>query len=296
MLCVFCVLCASKSIDNKQNKLLKPPLSRLIVDENVSTTEKSRKCEEVPEIILAELLGEAYNSRYMSVNRPLTDDEVDLNANDRNAYTVHKRKVENLPSFYVEESHSIELSEKPAWDIRGHIENLESQLGVNRRRKRAISIINDPTNAKPENVTRVDTDTDTDNDSLTTRNKRAYGRHGAMSYDGQRSKDNNKNLYPWKCDASIKWVDLGPDYFPRFLRSVECEEHFCWYKMFVCKPKSFAVKVLHRRRGVCADAANLRKISAFEFRGEFGELWKWEEVAVNFCCDCAVAHPARKFA
>lgn len=285
MLSVFCVDCALKSIE-KRNKSSQR-LTRIIMDEDVSTIDdkKRQKCEELPEMILAELLGEAYNSRYMSVNRPVTGDDVRSdypNAND--AYTLSKRKVESLPSFYVEEKHSIELSEKPAWDIRGHIEDLGSQINRNRRRKRAISIVNDRNKIEPDNAAKIDETTDVDNESLMTRNKRAYGRNGGMH-----TNDNSKKLYPWKCDASIKWVDLGPDYFPRFLRTIECTKNYCWYKIFVCKPKSFAVKVLHRRKGLCADAANLRKISSFEFRGEFGEVWKWEEVAVNFCCDCAVA-------
>lgn len=283
---VCCVLCAAKSVDTET-------LSGLIVDENASTViEKgSQKCEEVPQIILAELLGEAYNSRYMSVNRPMTDDDLEnSNANDRNAYTVVKRKVDTLPSFYVEEKHSIELSEKPAWDIRDNLEEFESQLGKNRRKKRAISIMTDRT--KTDNATQKRSAELTATENETVRNKRAYSR---KAYDGQHPSD-IKRLYPWLCDSTIKWIDLGPDYFPRFLRTVECEAHYCYFKMFMCRPKSFAVKVLHRKRGVCADASNLRKNSSFVFRGDFGELWKWEEVAVNFCCECAIDHPVRKFA
>lgn len=272
-------------------------LTKLIVDDDtVSTNERNRqKCDELPETILAELLGEAYNSRYMSVNRPTTEDEVRSDyPNDQNLYTLSKRKVENLPSFYVEEKHAIELSAKPAWDIRGHIEDFESQLSKKRRRKRAISVVNDHLKLEPENAPAMETKqsndtTANDDDSLQIRSKRAYGRSGAMYSGSQYKSDYTKSSNPWKCDASIKWVDLGPDYFPRFLRSVQCTRHKCWYSFFECKPKSFAVKVLHRRKGMCADASNLRKISSFEFHGEFGEVWKWKEVAVNFCCDCAVA-------
>lgn len=286
LLCVFCVDCASKSID-AENQSSPQAETRTIV--NADDNEERKKCGELPVIILAELLGEAYNSRYMSVKRPLDEDEG--RSDYSNAYPLSKRKAENLPSFYVEERHSIELSEKPAWDIRAHIEDFEPQLSKKRRRKRAISIMNDQQALQPANASNMQTKQidEVEDDALTTRNKRATGRNGAFSSAGQHKNDNNKKLYPWKCEAKIKWVDLGPDYFPRFLRTVECTKHYCWYKAFVCKPKSFAMKVLHRRKGICADAANLRKISSFEFRNEFGEVWKWEEVAVNFCCDCTVA-------
>lgn len=292
-LCALCVVCASKSIETRNKSSQKPWKS--FVAKNVSTAindDNGEKCEELPEMVLAELLGEAYNSRYMSVNRPVSND--DLRSNYPNANTLSKRKVESLPSFYVEETHTIELSEKPAWDIRGHIEDFElSQLNKKRRRKRAAAILNEQKKLEPENVSKMENKeigetVPDDGEPLTNRNKRAYGRNEFMPFDGQRTNDNMRKLYPWKCDATIKWVDLGPDYFPRFLRTVECTKQYCWYKKFMCKPKSFAVKVLHRRKGICADAANLRKISSFEFRSALGELWKWEEVAINFCCECAV--------
>lgn len=292
VLCIFCVDCASKSIDTENQS--SPTRTRNVVNQHVDTVdnEERKKCGELPVIILAELLGEAYNSRYMSVNRPLNEDEG--RSDYSNAYPLSKRKADNLPSFYVEEKHSIELSEKPAWDIRAHIGDFEPQLSKKRRRKRAISIMNDQQALQPENASNMENKQndgmeEDESESLATRDKRATGRNGAFSSAGQHKNDNNKKLYPWKCEAIIKWVDLGPDYFPRFLRTVECTKHYCWYKAFVCKPKSFAMKVLHRRKGLCADAANLRKISSFEFRSEFGEVWKWEEVAVNFCCDCTVA-------
>lgn len=270
VLCAFCICGECASIDMRKKS-------------SQTAYEGARPdCAELPEIVLAELLGEAYNSRYMSVNRPVTDD--DEHAYDRNAYKVSKRKVESLPSFYVEDS--IDLSEKPAWDIRGHIGNVDLQLSKRRRRKRAVSIVNDHQKIEPENALKVDyeqlNETNANPSESTIRNKRAHRRNGS-----QRTSDDDLRL--WRCDASIKWVDLGPDYFPRFLRTVECTKQFCYYGLYECRAKKFAVKILHRRKGVCADASNLRKISSFEFRSPHGELWKWKEVAVNFCCDCVVA-------
>lgn len=273
ILCTLCSACNSKSVSDAS-------LTRMIVDE-VAEGERDaarRKCEELPQILLAQLLGEAYNSRYMSINWPIASED-SASEGDRNAYSVVKRRADSIPSFYVDEQHTSELSDKPAWDVRERaVEELQAEASSRRRRKRLVPIEPpaEPKELGPAEGFRNETDAQT-------RNRRAYGRGGAGI------KGDPNKLYPWKCEATIKWVDLGPEYFPRFLRTVECTKHYCWYKAFVCKPKSFAVKILHRRKGICADAGNLRKITSFDFRGEFGELWKWEEVAINFCCDCSIA-------
>lgn len=248
------------------------------------------QCEQLPLLVLADLLGEAYNARYMSINWPVTSDDNIFSKNgasDKDVYSYSKRTVESIPSFYVEESLAVEISDKPAWEV-NHAQELESNVKRRKRRSKAVEEILKPVEnhdvkqqfSIESASTQTEKDSDQPEDTLS-RTKRAYGRGS--------NADNAKKLYPWKCEASIKWVDMGPDYFPRYLRTVECTRHYCWYKVFVCKPKSFAVKILHRQKGMCANAANLKKISAFDFRGEYGELWKWEEVAINFCCDCAIA-------
>lgn len=95
---------------------------------------------------------------------------------------------------------------------------------------------------------------------------------------------------PWACQAHIRWLDLGADYFPRFLRTVECAKQSCWYGHFTCRPRSFLVRLLRRRSGECAPAAGGGEplMDDGYMPGELRELWTWEERAVNFCCDCAV--------
>lgn len=90
---------------------------------------------------------------------------------------------------------------------------------------------------------------------------------------------------PWECQAVVKWIDLGLDYFPRYLRSVECTKHDCWYGKFVCKARSFTVKLLRRKRGKCVYQSGREGVVGLP--QELKELWVWEERAVNFCCDCA---------
>lgn len=283
-LCMVWVICESKSTRNSTK------LTRVldIIEEKRPTN--NIQCEQLPLLVLADLLGEAYNARYMSINWPVTSDDNIFSKNgasDKDVYSYSKRKVESIPSFYVEESLAVEISDKPAWEV-NHAQELESNVKRRKRRSKAVEEILKPVENhdvdQQFSIESASTQTEQNGDQpeeTLSRTKRAYGRGS--------NADNAKKLYPWKCEASIKWVDMGPDYFPRYLRTVECTRHYCWYKVFVCKPKSFAVKILHRQKGMCANAANLKKISAFDFRGEYGELWKWEEVAINFCCDCAIA-------
>ncbi|XP_012255849.2 protein trunk [Athalia rosae] len=97
---------------------------------------------------------------------------------------------------------------------------------------------------------------------------------------------------PWQCDANVEWIDLGHDYFPRFLRMIECEKSNCWYGFYTCKPRSFTVKLLRRRRGICIPSPAVDEILRSSKMGvdglpnELKELWIWEERAVNFCCEC----------
>lgn len=287
------VFCDSRTIGDttKSTRVLE------IMEINSTTKGDSNhiNCEQLPPLVLAELLGEAYNSRYMSINWPVASDDIIYSKNgdsDRPASTYNKRKADAEQSFYVDDKYVAEVSDKPAWDV-NFVFDIESKM-KHRRRRSAIEAVQSGNNKSMNE--KINTNVNVEqmaNKYITTmdehkndvenspaRNKRAYGRG---------SNADSAKKYPWKCESSIRWIDLGPDYFPRYLRTVECTKHYCWYKAFVCKAKSFAIKILRRREGMCADASNLRKLSAFDFRGEFGEVWKWEEVAINFCCDCAIA-------
>lgn len=93
----------------------------------------------------------------------------------------------------------------------------------------------------------------------------------------QRKKRKDVTEEKWHCKYQIVWKDLGPDYFPRFVRNVECISDKCFYDMFKCKPRSFGIKILKRKRELCV---------ADSKQSELTELWVWEEIALNFCCDC----------
>nr|CAI5838384.1 unnamed protein product [Callosobruchus analis] len=83
----------------------------------------------------------------------------------------------------------------------------------------------------------------------------------------------------WHCKQRIKWLDLGPDYFPRYLKSVECLSETCWFNIYKCRPRSFAVKLLKRRRDRCSAAPVDDRRGTSGLPRELRELWVWEERA-----------------
>lgn len=82
-----------------------------------------------------------------------------------------------------------------------------------------------------------------------------------------------RNSLPWKCESEIVWTDLGANYYPRFLRNVQCTRENCWFGHFKCRPKAFTLNVLKRARDSCKD-------------GDTRQNWVFEERAVTFCCEC----------
>lgn len=187
----------------------------------------------------------------MSVDEPnLAEDE------DEEEVPSLKRDAQNFKPFYVDDTYAMELSDKPAWEVT-HLTEME------RANKREIEEKN--------------------KNSTTSRAKRSNNRR--RNEDGTQPQQQMMSKRPWECEAKIKWIDLGYDYYPRYLRTVECTRHACFYGHFTCKPRSFTVKLLRRRRGECVPTRH--NIGVENLHDDLRELWVWEERAVNFCCDCA---------
>lgn len=201
-------------------------------------------CDELPVNILKQVHGPAFDARYMSITEPSEKDE---NIFDPLDTMDRKRNAgTNRPSFYITEDHTELLSDKPAWSIEW--DKFNSQIGTQTRRKRSLVPIGVEAKLK--------------------RNKR----------ENQPARSE-----PWQCTRVVKWINLGSDYHPSHLRTVECTQPKCYYNMYDCKPRHFSVRILQRRRGACADATSLKN---YGFTGQYAEVWEWIEVTVNFCCDC----------
>lgn len=77
---------------------------------NVHVTES--KCGILPQTVLIDVLGAAFNSRYMSIELPKDYEE------EMGSYHRNKRHSEFLQPFYVDDSFAIDISDKPAWEVR----------------------------------------------------------------------------------------------------------------------------------------------------------------------------------
>lgn len=191
-------------------------------------------CEPLKDVVLMEILGSAFNPRYMKLEEPKMDDVSVVGIGNGGSSNKRESTISE-PSFYVDDDFNAELSDKPAWSVKFPL--LPKQAAEN----------------------------------TVTREKREIGRGGRTE--------------PWKCESKIELIDLGQDYFPRYLMSVKCTNSKCWYGRYSCKPKSFTVKILKRRRGMCQSPdADLVKLGITT--KQLREVWVWEERAVNFCCDC----------
>lgn len=198
-------------------------LSIYRVCSTLSRIERNVVCTELPSEVLKNILGGAFNSRYMSITPPMENG----NSNDK-----LKRESAVVPPFYVDQDFAQELgSNEPAWTV--HHSDLRNNDNTRSKRRTTIS-------------------------------------------------------RQWDCEAKIAWSDLGLDYYPRYLRSVECLSKSCWYGHYACKPRSFTVKVLKRRRGQCVFSDGKSKVGIDGLPRDLKELWVWEERAVNFCCDCSL--------
>lgn len=250
LFCLSCIsICTAKSISSP-NELL-------------AISRNNTKCEELPLVVLQRVLGPAFDARYMSVNRPMDTDSDYVEMDNDDLDNQFKRKTEDRPSFYVTEDSPRALSSEPAWNMdwekfggirqKRSIDNIEIE-----KLKRSIPSI------KLIHHTSIDKDLEESIDKM----------------EKERS-----NTSPWRCENRVKWVDLGLDYHPSHVRTIECSKDKCYYGQFECRPKHFAVHILRRQRGSCANASNLK---TYGFVGDFAEVWEWVEVAINFCCDCVV--------
>ncbi|XP_053698612.1 protein trunk [Sabethes cyaneus] len=228
-------------------------------------TKKAPKkdCVELPEPILSDILGPAYNSRYMSIDKPPVMEDEPISGEGGNAKRGLSKPL--YPSFYVNENHLAEIGTDPAWEVK-HAK--------------------DTTNLLLETTQTSRSKRDTMFHKFL--QDRSYDRQSRLTHLGRGMIQEPKlGSKPWECEGKIRWLDLGAEYFPRYLRTVECAKSRCYYGQYQCLPRSFTVKILRRRTGECVPRGHLKNVGVDGLPGELRELWIWEERAVNFCCDCA---------
>lgn len=225
-------------------------------------------CADMPIKVLSNVLGPAYNSRYMSIQRPndlVNDTYLDFTNKSRGNKRPARGSSDTLQPFYVDNTYAQVLSDLPAWEVQ-HEELAQLADGLRSKRELTLPI--------------GDASADTNGPEPQNRPKRNF--FSADTFVEQvRSGDR-----PWACEGQTRWLDLGPNYFPQYLRTVECTKQTCWYGHFACRPRSFTMKLLRKKTGECVPTSRKNKIGVAGLPGDIREKWIWEERAVNFCCDC----------
>lgn len=250
------VLCQFKMFIFKAKKEIFPIvccvfLASICVATSASTRQN---CEKLPLKVLKRLHGPAFDPRYMSISEPKNveyNDKLDDTDANRN------KRGDQRPAFYITEEHTISLSDQPAWNVEW--DAIEPAKSRQKRSPIPIGV----------NAADLQEIPDVDQVAGSLRKKRQLSDSGLFK--------------EMKCEKRVKWIHLGPDYHPSHLRTIECTKPTCFYSHAKCKPRHFAVRILQRRRGACADASSLKTDG---FSGKRAEVWEWIEVTVNFCCDC----------
>ena len=227
--------------------------SRVLMDGDSGTIVKIN-CEPATKDELLELLGPAFNARYMSVDKPTKDTGPVMGNED--ALSLMGDDPKSTVAMDSHQKNNSHGSLAVDADFRRDLPN-EPSLSTTKIRRGL---------ARGKTVTV---------ERFLRRIKRAPGKQkGGGSA--------NKPHYAWECESRIKWHDLGGDTFPRFLRGVECTQPTCWYGHFSCRPRAFTVKVLRRKSDECIRV----KVGKRGRPDKYEQEWIFEERAVTFCCDC----------
>lgn len=85
---------------------------------------------------------------------------------------------------------------------------------------------------------------------------------------------------PWECEMKVIWKPLDPEYFPRYLRTGECQTKTCVLNLYECIPKLYPVKILRRDPNRC------NPIPTYGVNTTYEERWFFERKHVTVCCEC----------
>ena len=84
---------------------------------------------------------------------------------------------------------------------------------------------------------------------------------------------------PWGCTEQLTWRDLGTEYFPRYIRQVECTQTHCFRGHYRCRGQQMQVNVLRRVSAECP--APSRRMPS-----DLGRNWRFVTVPTTMWCLC----------
>lgn len=248
-------------------------------------TVNGTECQLIPHKILKLLHKPAFNRNYMSVDSPFTLPGADLPGGIK-----VRRKIPVQPTtFEMSESNFELLSNEPAWNVEWS-SIAEGEDPPMLRLKRDLR----PLEVK---LSKDDSDADSDDDAEYDKSEESDGstpmpngyQAGTVFTDDwddetETHTERKRTDPPWRCQMRRKWIELSKDYYPRYIRSVQCTKPKCWYGNFGCVAKKMSVRILQRYLGNCADASSLKQLG---FGSTNAEVWRWVKVDINFFCECA---------
>lgn len=91
-------------------------------------------------------------------------------------------------------------------------------------------------------------------------------------------------VLPCTCKTVHRLVDLGQEYFPRYLPSVDCTEGRCWRGLYRCHQRYYEVNVL-KTKDKADDNSYRYDLSLPE---SLRDVWKFVNVKVVVGCECSL--------
>jgi hypothetical protein len=231
-------------------------------------------CEPTSPVLLKQLMGGAFNARYMSIERPdvpsePVENQAQLTKGQQRDDPNARRplNVNHLP-FHVGQGYARVLEDEPIYRLVSN-RRLRFKRKGKRRPKRAASQERPP--ETPHGPDAATMGVIWFLDSISTRRRR--------------DAPMDPEEIPWKCESRVVWEDLGTSYFPRYLRTIECLGARCWFGHFRCSPKAFTIKVLKRQSDICIPI-RLPDSATDDVAVKYEEEWVFEERSITFCCEC----------
>lgn len=96
----------------------------------------------------------------------------------------------------------------------------------------------------------------------------------------------NYDRSSWDCGEMVEWMDLGEEYFPRYVRSVKCSCDTCWYASYRCRPRSFPIYMLRKVEKECIPVPEALHLLLEVESGEYVQSWVWDSMYIDTNCDC----------
>ncbi|GAB6022803.1 hypothetical protein CHUAL_006901 [Chamberlinius hualienensis] len=237
-------------------------------------------CVPTPKEILIKMMGPAFNVGNMAITKPATGSDIygehSLNGgkqqNDHKEAMIFKKAADEKTEF--------QKKRNDGWRFDSEfVDNLKSKTKVEPRLKRS------------ETAATFNDEQNSDDDDFAVE----YNSQSRKKFDEMMKRKNSSNDLSWECKSEEKWLYLGENNFPPFIRTVVCTQKRCFKDHFSCRPMATSLSVLRRLKFSCVvqsihDMINTyinlsRNANAF-IPNELREQWVLEEIAVTSCCVC----------